>query len=636
MDIKESVAAKDRYREAQEELKSNYDRDLKNVKDNFDGKIEKQSKNYSEHKTKLEEENQINNEFYSDKTRSAINRGQEEFKTKLKENTSRFEKEKNSSKADFNDKLTDLSSAYKKSFDENNRYHDQVKKSLGDKYTTASKRSDTEFNKKIAGMSEKMTTENAKSRDNERTDRMALMAKNSEELDSLRVNATDSKFKEVSRLKQDSENLRTTLGRDNQMLRDRQEERVADLMKIKGKENDDGMKNFENLQQNIRQKNVSEQEKMNASHRAESKNLEKKFNEDVRNINNIANEKIKGGTSADTLVDELKQTKNSYENRLALAHEELNRNNQTNSEKEKLNDLMFRDKIKEMKTSQIENMSKKEAEANETLNKTVYENRENFNSLSERFKSDTSLVKKETDAKFAQSNGDSKNKIKEQRVEFGRVVNSMNDKNMETINSLKDDLTKDKSVTIEKTKKAFSEEKIAMKDSYNRQATIRDSLYEQKLADLEKQTGKIIDNYENRISQIARKAEAEVTSVKSREETRKLKEGHANAMAFDSLRQEQKNDITQMRDKYEGTIRRNQALSEQKTGSIVQKYEDTILRERNDHQKELAVRLGEAQTQFETLYKSSELEKATLRNQYEQRIENMKLASFTNERSKKV
>lgn len=89
MDIKESVAAKDRYREAQVELKGNYDRDLKNIKDNFDGKIEKQSKNYAEHKTKLEEENQINNEFYTDKTKSAINRGQEEFKTKLKEKIGR-------------------------------------------------------------------------------------------------------------------------------------------------------------------------------------------------------------------------------------------------------------------------------------------------------------------------------------------------------------------------------------------------------------------------------------------------------------------------------------------------------------------------------------------------------------------
>jgi hypothetical protein len=636
MDIKESMAAKDRYREAQVELKSNYDRDLNNIKDNFDGKIEKQSKNYAEHKTKLEEQNQINNELYTDKTRTAIDRGQQEFKTKLKDNVARFDKEKNSTKAEFSEKLSDLSGAYKKSFEENNRYHGQVKKSLGDKYTSASMRSDDEFNKRISTMSEKMNTENVKSRENERADRIAILAKNSEEMDDLRLNATDSKFKEVSHLKQDNENLRTTFGRENQMLKDRQEERVSDLIKIKSKESDDGMKNFENLQKNIRQKSINEQDKMNAAHTAESKNLEKKFNDDVRNINNIANQKIKGGTSADTLVDELKQTKSSYESRLAAAHVELNRNNQANSEKEKNNDLMFRDKLKEMKSSQIENLAKEEAESNHVLNKAVYENRDNFNSLSERFKADTTTAKKEADFKFSQSDGESKNKIKEQRIEFGKVVNSMNDKNMETINSLKDDLTKDKSQIIERTKKAFSDEKLAMKDSYNRQATIRDSLYEQKLADLERQTGKIIENYENRISQIARKAGAEVTSVKSLEETRKLKEGQANAMAFESLRQVQQNDIAQMRNKYEGTIHRNQSLSEQKTNHIVQKYEDTITRERSDHQKELAVRLGEAQTQFETLYKSSELEKATLRTQYEQRIENMKLASNSNEHSKKV
>lgn len=636
MDIKDSVVAKDRYREAQKELRNNYERDLQNVKDNFDQKIEKQSKNYADHKGKLEQESQVNNDLYTEKTRSAINRGQEEFKTKLKENTLRFENEKNATKNDFSEKLSDLSGAYKKSFDENNRYHDQVKKSLGEKYTSASKRSQDEFNTRINGMAEKVNSENIKSRENERQDRISLINKNSEELDNLRVNATDSKFKEVSRLKQDNENLRTTFGRENQTLKDRQEERVADLMKIKNKENEDGMKNFENLQQNIRQKNIAEQDKLNASHNKEAKNLEKKFNEDVRNINNIAHQKIKGGTSADTLADELKQTKSSYENRLAAAHEELNRNNQANTEKEASNDLIFRDKIKQMKTAQIENLSKQEMESNNNLNKNVYENREKFNTLSERFKADASNQKKEADLKLSQANGDSKNKMKEQRIEFGKVVNTINDKNMETINALKEDLTKDKSETIEKTKKAYSEEKLAMKESFNRHASIRDSLYEQKLADLEKQTSKIIDNYENRISQIARKAENEVESVKSRAEARKLKEGQANALAFESLKNEKDSDIVQMRDKYEGTIQRNQIMNQQKTNSLIQKYEDKLVRERNDHQKEMAVRLGEAQSQFETLYKSSELEKSTIRTQYEQRIENLKLTSLANDNSKKA
>ena len=40
------------------------------------------------------------------------------------------------------------------------------------------------------------------------------------------------------------------------------------------------------------------------------------------------------------------------------------------------------------------------------------------------------------------------------------------------------------------------------------------------------------------------------------------------------------------------------------------------------------MKLSESQSQFEKLFKTSELEKETLRNQYEQRMENMRLASL--------
>ena len=67
-----------------------------------------------------------------------------------------------------------------------------------------------------------------------------------------------------------------------------------------------------------------------------------------------------------------------------------------------------------------------------------------------------------------------------------------------------------------------------------------------------------------------------------------------------------------------------------------QKYEDQIGKERSGHQKELSMRLNEAQTQFDRLYQSSEQERENLRTQYEQRMENMKLAALAQENSKKV
>ena len=420
------------------------------------------------------------------------------------------------------------------------------------------------------------------------------------------------------------------------MLKDRQEERVADLLKIKGKESDDGMKNFEDLQKDIRQKNLNDQEKQNIAHAKESKELEKKFNDDVKNIQKIAHQKIKGGTKADNLGDELKHTKSSYETRLQLAREEIAKNNKMNTEKEEVFDMTYRDKLKSMKASGVENMAKKEAEAGETLKKTISENREKNNAMVDRFKNENASIKRDSEDRLTHSEESSKIKMNDQRVQFGRVVNTLNDKNMEAINALKEDYSKDKSASIEKSKKDFNEEKVTMKNEFNRQNAVRDSLYEQKLANLEKQTEKIIENYENRISQIARKAESEVTSIKDKEQVRQQQETQANAMAFDSLKAEQESELAQVRGKYESVIAKNQAMGQQRTNSIIQKYEDQLTRERTESQKELALRLGEAQSQFERLHKSSELEKSTLKNQYEQRIETMRLASLAQENSKKV
>ncbi|MBY0414178.1 MAG: hypothetical protein K2Q18_08430, partial [Bdellovibrionales bacterium] len=231
---------------------------------------------------------------------------------------------------------------------------------------------------------------------------------------------------------------------------------------------------------------------------------------------------------------------------------------------------------------------------------------------------------------------ESKNKIKEQRVEFGRVVNTLNDKSMDTINSLKEDFTKDKTASIEKTKKEFNEDKTLMKNQFNRQNSLKDVLYEQRLGEMEKQTNKIIENYENKIAQIAKKAEVEVTAAKGREETRQLKENQANRLSFETLYQEHESEKNQMRDKYESVIARNEALSEQKTNAIIQKYEDKMAREALNYQKEITVKTSEAQSQFERLFKSSELEKENIRSQYEQRIENMKINELKQGNTKKA
>lgn len=628
--------ARNRYREAQEELKESYDKDLSGIKENFETKTQKQAKNYSEHKDELEVQNRINNENYSNKTQEVISRSQEEFKTKLKDNVSKFEKENRQTKNELTDKLSSISDSYKKSFAENERYQNQVKKSMGERYSNANKSYQEDFNKQVASIDNRSKKQNIDNREFDRKERIDETKKHSEELESLRSSSGEQKFKEISRLRNDSENLRTTLERENLLLKDRQEERVGDLLKLKGQEGEDVQKNYAELQETIKKKNNDLQAKQNLDHKKESKNLEKKFNEDIRNIQSIANQKVKGGTQVDSLNDEIKNVKNSYENRLQATRNEMERTNLANREKEETNDQSYREQLKQMKTANRESLSKSESESNKSLKDTMTLNREKNNALEERFKVDHTLLKTEAEQKIARVTGQEQGKVKEQRVEFGRVVNSLNDKSMETINALKDEFSKDKSQYIEKTKKDLNQEKVALKSQLIRQNALKETLYEQKLADMEKQTTKIIENYENRISQITRKSDSEIESIKATEVERKFKDDQLNKSTINSILQQNETEIVQLRDRFERMIAKDRVLNDYRTNNLIQKYEDQIGKERSGHQKELSMRLNEAQTQFDRLYQSSEQDRENLRTQYEQRMENMKLAALAQENSKKV
>lgn len=627
--------ARDKYRTAQEDLRSSYNKNTENLKESNEFKINKLSKNYDAQKTKLEEQNLVNNQLYSDKTRDTIAENQERFKSDIKKNTEKFDSDRNGMKSEFQDKLSNLSESYKKSTTENDRFHNQAAKTMGERYSKANGDYKADFDKQIERLDGKAKEEfsNIKA-DAKRESRIAASGYH-DNLENLTATSQEQKFREVSRLRNDNENLRTNFEKEKIAMTEQKESRINDVLKLKAKESEDGQKNFSNLQSEIRKKSITEEDRVKTAHQAESKNLEKKFNEDLRNMQHLTNQKIRGGNEVSTLKDENKQLVSSYENRLIASRAEAQQNMAKTLEKEDANDLLNREKLKAVKNDKIEAVEKKETELNAQHKIKAQEARDKTNTLVDRYKNEVGNARVATEEQLSKADSKSKTQLKDQRVEFGKYVNNVNDKKMEEISSIKSEYTKDKTNFIEKSKRDYSEEKNMMKGEFNRQVGIKEDLFERKLGEMEKQTNKIIENYEKRISQIARKAEKEVDSMKSTEEERKIKEGQAQKISMDNLQREQQMELGEIRGKYERMIGKDRILNEQQTNRIVQKYEDQLDRERTDHQKEISMRLSESQAQFERLFKASELEKETLRNQYEQRMENIKLASLSQGNTKK-
>ena len=629
--------ARDKYRQAQNDLRSSYEKNTEDIKETADTRAAKQSKNYDLQKSKLEEENLINNQHYSDKTKEVIADRQERFRNDIKKNSEKFDQDRNQMKSEFHDKLSGLSESYKKSTEENDRFHDQAKQTMADRYTRANKNYKNDFDKQIENLDGRSKSQFQAYKEDSKNERMTQEQKNQENLENLRSSGNEQKFKEVSRLRNDNENLRTNFEDEREIMKEQKEAQIKDVLDLKSKESKISQQNFEDLQQNIREKNSADQDRIKHEHLRESKASEKKFSDDLKSVKNIADQKVKGSGVVSSLKDENKQLVKGYEDRLQAARDDLKKNSAASVEKEEDIDNTYRDKMKWLKTDSRQSLDKQEEDLNNFHKNSLEELKDKNKEAMDSYKKDFISANEESENKLSKSEGRSKNQLQNQRVEFGKFINNVNDKKLEEISSIKSVYSKDKTNFIEKTRKDFSEEKVSMKDEFNQKLAMKDDLYQRKLADMENQTNKIIENYENRLGQIARKAEKEVDTLKSTEEERKVKEGQAIKIAFDNQEKDHQMEVVNLRDKYERMIGKDRILGEQQTNRIIQKYEDQIDRERTDHQRELSLKVSESQAQFERLFKASELEKETLRNQYEQRMENMRLASMeTQGNTKKV
>ncbi|MFA6237614.1 MAG: hypothetical protein WC635_09835 [Bacteriovorax sp.] len=620
--------ARDKYRKATNDMRSSFEKNADDVKETNDFKVKKLSKNYEAQKAKLEEENSQNNQYYSDKTKEIVSKKQEAFRNDIKKSNDKFDADRKELKSTLNDKLSNISESYNKSTAENDRYHAQAAKTMSERYSKANKDFSTDHN-------DQLNTLNQKSRQ-QITDLKEDMSKKSlhkdeeyhKDLENLRSVSQDQKFREVSRLRNDNETLRVHTAQEKNALTEQTDSQIKNILKLKNQESEEGEKNIADLQKNIREKTLAEEESIKKAHVNETKGLEQKFSDDLNRLQHMTNQKIRGANEISTLKDENKEMVASYENRLKTAKNEADKNLAKAFDKESENDTRLRENLKRLKTDHTRSMEKREADLNGQHNLNMQEVKEKTTQLADRYKGEVAKARINTEEQLSKSDSKSKNQLKDQRVQFGNFINNINDQKQEELSSIKNEFNKDKTDFIEKSRRDFSEEKNMLKDGFNRQVTQKEDLYEKKLMEVEKQTNKIIENYENRISQIARKAEKEVESVKATEAERKAKESQAQDIMLSNILRDQELEISNLRDRYEGKIGKDRIVNEQQTTRIIQKYEDQLDRERTDHQKETSLKLSESRAQFERLFKAAELEKETMRNQYEQRMENMRLAAL--------
>ena len=186
---------------------------------------------------------------------------------------------------------------------------------------------------------------------------------------------------------------------------------------------------------------------------------------------------------------------------------------------------------------------------------------------------------------------------------------------------------KEKSEFIEKSRREHHAELQEVKNDLKSTMVRKEESLQKRNDQLSKLNEKIIQQYESKISRLTNKSAKEIDRIKDLNNRRiELERANMDKELAINERENQQEKI-EIRQSYDKRLSRAKDTADRQIEKIVGYYEDLLSRERDESKTKLQSKVNEMRNDYEKLYQSAELEKATMRSQFSDRIEELRQAN---------
>tara|TARA_Y100000768_G_scaffold388782_1_gene387153 strand:- start:8545 stop:9507 length:963 start_codon:yes stop_codon:yes gene_type:complete len=220
-----------------------------------------------------------------------------------------------------------------------------------------------------------------------------------------------------------------------------------------------------------------------------------------------------------------------------------------------------------------------------------------------------------------------KNSLDRQRTEFGRTLNQINASNEMAMSDLREEMTKEQSRFIEDTREKVHDKMADMKVNYEDKVRKTESSLSQKLEQKTKENETLTAKYEQKLDVLRTKSAKELEALKKLEHDKREEDKKANERALASQRREFQKNIMSMKREYDQKLDRAKANSDLHVTKLTERYENQIATERAEHNKELQRQNSMLKTEYNRLAEQNKLEKDSIINQYEIKLNKLREAN---------
>lgn len=625
---KRLAQAKTNYNESANELRETYNKDLQDLRDTHEARSKKQSDVFKNAKLDLEQQQADYISEYDTKTKEAIEDQTRKFRNDLKSERDNFNSDRNKIKGDFSRRFNELSDTYDTREKERQQYSDHRLKTTENRYNNQVSRLNDQFQEDIHQMNTNANRTLKMQQDEQNNEKRNIINKHN--LDMRKVVKSDNleKAKILENQAKAIQNLRTTQSAEIEQLKDYHARSADDIRAVKNKEKDDLQTSFKELTGEISKRN--QQKRVQEMKEADElkQNIQKTFANDLYTAKREMAEKLKSGGQVEHANQKLDQTVKSYEDRIENIYEkESNVKYLQHQDKEKIA-RNAQDTIRDLKYKNQLKIEDKDKELRDFKLNELKQVRDKSELAIDEFRKESKKSEIRNEAQLLKERDHSNKVLTNQRKSFGETINSITRKNQEALSEVQELHAKEKTAFIEKTRKEHHRDIEEVKMSLKHTMAEKEKSLMERNEQLKKINERLEAQYENKITVLEKNNHRTVEKLKlmHAEEVDQLR--LATKRLIQTKDRESNFEKLQIKSMYEKRLSNSKEESDKKLSKTVEHYEDIISRERDENMRKFNSKVSELQADYKKLYQANELEKETMRVQFDNRIEELRQANM--------
>jgi hypothetical protein len=408
------------------------------------------------------------------------------------------------------------------------------------------------------------------------------------------------------------------------ILKKHQSEKVDQINRQKNIDGKKMRQNFESLADRLTNKFNADIELSRREKKAIITNKDRDQARSMQALRNETKAKLSGGSRLGNQIDKEKSMVDGYENRLNHIKNKLEEVKYKNKEDKNRMNKKNQSQIESIELKNNTNIESKNKEMRDFREKVVKKSKNEMQEALDSYKSELRSAKQEQIQQGMNSSEKSKQLLNNQRMEYSRNMIEIQQKNEDLLIDLQDKNRRENTTFIENTRKNTHDEKEELKQDLRKTFSRKEASLNQRLDSSLKRNFSLVNHYENKMENVKSKSTAEIQDVIMLSDERRSADRKTFRREFENINKQKQLELATLKGDFERKISNIKRENDIQNTRMIRKYEGQLSSERKEHHRTMSKKIEAARTHYERLYSQSELEKTTMRNQFEMQMADLR------------